>query len=682
MACICAAGVPASESWGNGVLRADRGRTALELVFDPTGRTLHAHGDTVLGAPDTRLAGISTDVPLAPSPDGRGFGTRRIRASSGLEWQMQATRVGDQVWEFRHRIRNTAATAVPLEGLGISFQKAGTNYGQITKTYVCQMTTNMKPETLDLGAWVGYFILHDAKSNRELHFFFPDWLDMVGAVSVGRPDQVLSANVWFDSANDVTDPAVRRLAAPFAGRPGDGGTAWQPRKIMLAPGEEKVVRYRVGCFQAESPMVPKAKAPFEILGDYYYRIPRGPLAAMGYPLPVNPTPYPGHIMALRWEGANDDKMLEWMARAGTGIVILQMADFRDISHGLSWEGDYDRVPPNMGTVIDKIHRLGMKAVCWFSIRGVFKDPAGDPKRNAGKPDALLARHPEWFLPNAVYWHNLYGYADMFSEGWKQWVLTKLASDLKRMPSLDGFAFDEPYFFGLQVGRSGDKVVTFARNGRDFLRDIHRTIKGFGQDKLVVANFWFPAADAFDFLDYAVQEGPGISEYTPLTRGKSCGARGIGEFFSWPFVYSHFGQLYVQHPVGIGWVHPEWYFVCRPHDKDPGAIADLLRFLGHAKLLAGRRIDADVSQLELELDRRRYLFLVNSSDKPRTIRATLYRPLPADCRQGRVTVDDDRTTEHRTIAAPAGRTVEIGVVKPRSILRVEWSAAEGRKERTP
>lgn len=588
-------------------------------------------------------------------------------SNSGISWDTEVKRLNDNVWEFHHSIKNNASKAITLDRFKFAFSKAEEKYDCITKVNVDSVTTNIKPETFEIGRWLGYNVLHDLENKKEVHVYFPDWLDMMGSVSVDTNDSLISGDIYFNAENEISEESIRNQHNPMDGESWERKTFWLPKSFSLAAGEKKEIRYRVGYFEQKNPMLTKENRKQPFLGDFYWRWDRAAMLAMGYPLPQKETKYSGHVMIMDWADVQDPNFLKWVADAGTGIIVLRGPDFRDISHGVSWNGDYTMAPPNMNEVLSKIHGLGMKAVWWFSIRGVL-DANSD--RNNAKPDSLLVDHSDWFLPNARYWSNLYHFADMFSDGWKQWCLNKIKSDLQQYLQLDGFAFDEPYFYGHLIQRK-EKITTFARNGRDFLKDIHSAIKKNNPDKIIVANFWFPSADAFDFFDYAMQEGPGLSHVTALTLGKSCGARGMGDHFSWERIYTHFSDIYVDDPVGIGWIHPGWYYVLRPQQKDREAIAVLLRFLGHSKLLAGKRLSNELSQLELELQGIRYSFFVNSGNTDQKAAALLLVPLKPEVKSAAATLDTESQTTIIDIDMPKNDHVDAGTIPPKSIIRIEW-----------
>lgn len=375
--------------------------------------------------------------------------------------------------------------------------------------------------------------------------------------------------------------------------------------------------------------------------------------------------YPGHINTVNWSDLSNEDVLPSLAESGTGIVVFRNDDFLDISHGLSQNGSYSTLPANLNNVLDRVDTLGMKSIWWFSIRGALN--AGTT-RNNGNADPILVAHPEWFLSTS-YWSGMYRYADMFSDGWKGWCLDKIESDIAAAPLLDGFAFDEPYFYNVLSKVVGGTRTTFARNGINFLDEINASVKSKGTNRIVIANFWVPSEYAFDFFDFTVQEGPGLSWVTPLTCGKSSGARGIGNAYSWELTLTHFSELYLKDQVGLGWVHQGWHY---PVGKDKSAVNALLRFLGHARLLYGIRLgDNDITHLELELNGRRYLFLINSSAQQKTFTTRLKNAVPQGCTIGDVIVDTSSATTYSTINVPTGMLVENLVLPANSIYRVQW-----------
>lgn len=629
------------------------------LDYDAANEMFTSNGQAVMGLHSATLSGPDTDWATSKSGSDNSYLINRVNGN-GLHWETNIFRVNESVWEVKHIIHNQGAASIPLNQIEFNFAEGAYNYQLFTSVYSDSFTKNITTETKDIGSNLGYVVLHDVTRNADLHFYIPNWLNAMGNVSTKKNGKLLSGKFYFDAFNDLTNSYYRNLTNPYS-------NSWSQKTVNLAHGEAKSISYRVGLFRNSEPILNDSQTPLEMGNYYLYRWNRSAMLTMGYPLPKTATQYPGHIMIMDWADVQDSAMLAWAAQAGTGVIVLRSPEFRDISHGISWNGDYNNAPPGVNDKINEIHSLGMKVVWWFSIRGALYS---DPARNNGQPDPILVEHPEWFLPNATYWYGLYKYADMFSDGWKQWCIDKIVSDLMNYP-IDGFAFDEPYFYGNLVSHDGE-LKTCTKNGRDFLAEIHSAIKNEDANNIIIANFWFPSADAFDFFDYTMQEGAGISYLTPLTLGKSCGARGIGPLFEWGLILSHFEVLYQKDPVGLGWVHPTWYWgCCRPYVKDTAATSKLLSFLGHAKILAGLSIGERVTQIELDLHGDRYLLIVNASDRDIDVKARILRPLLGNPSRGYVAIDSESTSTYKVVSAPWDEIFNAGLVPARSIYSVLW-----------
>jgi hypothetical protein len=359
----------------------------------------------------------------------------------------------------------------------------------------------------------------------------------------------------------------------------------------------------------------------------------------------------------------DPKILDLLAAAGTEAIVFRSPDFQDISHGVSWGGSYDAAPPNIREVVDKTHKLGMKALWWVSVRGVLKRG-----RNEGRPDPMLVRHPEWFLPGC-YWGNKYQHATYHCNEWNEWLLTKLRSDLKTY-NLDGFGFDEPYYLGIAVNAAGE---THARSAYRFFEKLRKTIKGIGRETLMIANYPCTLHDEWKFFDYYVMESGTGGWMNRVTLGMSQGGWGHGGHFTFERSVTQLAYGFGEFNQTYGWTHPVW--VLNLH-KDPGAkksaedLARLASLSGRGNRLWSGEIAPGLRQVESRMTYGTHaVILCNVGDKPVAARVGLHA-IPTD-RTYRVnaTLDTKTRAESGSLSwnPRTHPSLDVGKIPPMSVL---------------
>lgn len=238
----------------------------------------------------------------------------------------------------------------------------------------------------------------------------------------------------------------------------------------------------------------------------------------------------GHIMFMEAGLLSDSDLrntrIQKLADAGTKILVLQMPDYKDISHGISNSNGYyywgnndesvgwgskTSVLPYLGEIVTTAHNKGIKVLLSFSLSGVLESTTADPtcNRNNGNIDRLRAVNPSWRLLEGstpvVYWFGCYARMDPFqSNAWYQWVVNKVTYDLAwNNSAIDGFYFDEPTIHGLRHwSSSGGKTVT--AKYIDLLGQVSGIIRN--ANKLVLINDRMPMGQAFYYADYMFHEG--------------------------------------------------------------------------------------------------------------------------------------------------------------------------------
>ena len=403
---------------------------------------------------------------------------------------------------------------------------------------------------------------------------------------------------------------------------------------------------------------------------------RAQMLTANAPLPQKVTSKTGHIFTVRWSQLRDEKFLQQLADAGTKIITIQSDDFHDIGQGVSANGDYDAAPEDITRVLARVHHLGMKAIWWFSIKGVLR--AGS-ERNGSKSSPLLTAHPDWFT-DGTYWDGRYQSANMFSSGWKNWILEKLRRDLTRFP-IDGFGFDEPYFVGLNtLDKNG---TTYARNGYDFLSQISGTIKSFGAEKIVLTNYWTPVSDEWKFFDFLTTENSSLAYLNEVTLGKHGAGHAGGQgdddskLFNWSLTFNHLIYNFGDFNQTLGWAHAEWFLDVRDGKKTPAGITRLLKISGTGTRLFAAEVAPPVRQIEAQLPRvlagkNRYGVIVGNTGKVATATTIALRKIPAGNYRVTAHLDGASITESATFVWDSRTTplLSVGNLPPKTLLTLE------------
>lgn len=593
------------------------------------------------------------------------------KSAAGLTWEKTLTIDSNNCLSIKHTISVSKEAKFPVSLYGYDFSiKEG---GEVEFDTVCVPRTHAwlfdrKYQNFRISDFVPYAIFDDRKTGMRLGCYVPNWLDFAGNFEVfsygshpahiERDGRLFKLRLGFNALNFASvakQTPTTDMNAEFSRK---ASREWEYEIIerdwhiadrKIKPGESLSFEIRLAAFDGrEEKRLGREDPPekFGPRGVASSRLERGELLCLGYPLPMEQTAKTGHFWAVPWNEIDKDlKLLDSLAAAGTKAIVFRSPDFQDISHGVSWNGSYDSAPPNIMAVLNRTHELGMKALWWCSIKGFLRPGV---KRNNGLGDPLLKEHPEWALPG-YYWNNMYQHADMDSNGWKNWLIEKVKRDMSKYP-LDGWALDEPYFLGSLVNDQGQ---TRARSVYDFLGRLKKTIRSFGDDKLLIANNPWVLHDEWKQFDYIMMETYKMGWTNNVMMGRSPGSWPNGRF-SFAAILNLIAQNFAIDNQVLGWHLPNWILsLFRDKNvakrKTPEDISRLLALVGKGNRIWAGEIAPGLRQIESRMSGGKHvIILCNTSSKVVQSSLVGLHKIPAGKYAIKATLDTKGATETRKL----------------------------------
>jgi len=517
-----------------------------------------------------------------------------------------------------------------------------------------------------IGERPPYFIFPCEKEGLELQLFMPDWYGAIGTVTA-----------FADGG-----PITWRLFPSAGAKPAADGR-WDGREAVIEPGESLRYRINLGVFAPTPATLGQADIEesrffspligiYTGTGDQHVQgrprvLQRDKMMFMGFDLPGAAKEKPGHQLQIE-PTADVRPLLDRLASCGVGILTL-LADYRDVSHGVSYQGDYEQAPPGFAELLDAIDARGMKAVAWFSPRGFLqKDWGPIPK------DKIVEEHPEWFTEGS-HWFGFYRTVDIFNPAPSEWAEGKFRQDLTRFGKLAGFSYDT--FPAASLAVDPNTGLTGVASEMRWLRRFSETIRSFGPEKIVIANGGVPLAEDYHHYDYTASEHPLLMFVNDVTAGRVPFGHPFvpwedyGQLYFW---YSVLGQMYYNfcdYDQAAGWVGTTWIGL-EPGQmrKDFDAhVAPIWRIIGKGRRVFGAQIAPGVRQIEAVMpDGSTVVIACNFSGKAADAVVTP-ATLPAGVK--RMSVAVDTATEHAEFgpyAIEAGKPAvfEIGNLPPYSM----------------
>ncbi len=469
------------------------------------------------------------------------------------------------------------------------------------------------PATVEIGPYIPYFIFPCRQQDIEVQFFMPDWYDAMGRVNIfaGKGKGFIAWDMFGAARNSRAELEDSKLKL-FPNR-------WNQTDRVLKPGEKLSFHLHVGVFS----LTPRTLGQIDIEeapvcqpitwidtgtpGRQAQGIPtvlqRDKMIFMGFKLPEPARKKIGHSIVDPWNNVENPKMMDRLARAGVGLIVLMAQEYVDVSHGVSWAGKYDQSPPKLKELLKNLQARGIKPVWWFSPRGFLNKPwLGRPK------DRMVEEHPDWFLKGA-HWYGNYQTLDAFKEPGNLWIVEKLKKDLTGFPELKGFAFDSFPWRGTETGTGTKETLT--RRDQDWLKTFSRTIHNLGPENLLIANGSIPLYDDYLNYDYTVSENSIWMFLNEVTAGRVPFGRPYVAYLQWGQLYNWYVTLanmyynFCDYDQGLGWMHPVWLGwqeqqvrqARKPVDEQ---VIPLWYLMGKGRRIYSAEISPKVRQIEVKL----------------------------------------------------------------------------------
>ncbi len=445
----------------------------------------------------------------------------------------------------------------------------------------------------DIGERPPYYIFPSREENIELQMFMPDWYSYRG-------------RFW-----GFKDDVPAQLAFFTAVKPGETQKGrWYNIPGSIAPGEQLRYTFHLAVFS----QTPATLGQKDIESGGMYNpligieagtgnqqvmgaprvLQRDKMLFLGFKMPPATTK-PGHQLQI--EPYSDVRpLVDRLAQSGVGLLTL-LGDYRDVSHGVSYEGDYEKCPPGYPELLQQIRQRGMKAVGWFSPRGFLqKDWGKIPK------DKLVEQHPDWFTEES-HWFGFYRTVDIFNPAPSEWCEGKMKKDLETYPDLMGFAYDTFPYGKLTVSPKDGKAAIAGE--MEWLKRFTGAIRSFGPEKVVISNGTVPLYDDYLYYDYTASEHPLLMFVNDVTAGRMPFGHTYlpweqyGQMYFWYTPLGHLYYNFCDYDQAVGWVGPNWVGMdLGQMEKDYDAeVAPFWRLMGLGHRIYGAQIAPDVRQIE-------------------------------------------------------------------------------------
>lgn len=547
----------------------------------------------------------------------------------------------------------SASAGLVVERDAWAFEEEGTTFDGVTygsgsgPAFVGRTVRS----SASIGERVPYLIFPSKKLGVEVQMYMPAWFDVMGRLAPFE-DATLAKWEFFAGVKNFGVRDVHKEEV-FT-----GGGRWESKPVTMKVGESKTWRMNVGVFAiGESSLGQKdiettrQFGPISgiFVGAGNQDVPGSPrvvhrdrMLFMGFDVPAATRVRPGHHLQLEPQ-VDATVMADRWAKAGVGVMTW-MSDYRDVSHGVSYQGQYDQAPAGFEAMLATMKSKGISVIGWFSPRGFLQvDWTETVKR-----DRLVAEHPDWFTKEA-HWFGMYRSVNIFNAGASEWSRAKMASDLKRYPNLAGFAYDTFPAPALQIDRASGMTGEQIEMG--WLKAFGEAIHAAGADKIVMSNGLLPMYDEYANYDFTVSEHPLLMFLNEVTGGRSPFGH---PFVQWEkygqlhFWYSVIGQMYYNfcdYDQALGWVGDYWVGMApgqmrKNFDEE---VAPIWKIIGQGRRIYGAQIAANVRQIEAKMPNGEVVVIVCSMAD--AVRDVTVVPVNADRQAKRVEVTIDTATQH-------------------------------------
>lgn len=450
-----------------------------------------------------------------------------------------------------------------------------------------------------------YFIFPSHKHGMELHFFMPNWYNTIAQVTTFNNKHLISFELFGASENNI-----QRLDSKSGIH---SSNKWNP--IPLPLKRDTQLRWQINV--AVFPITPPTLGSSDIENTKAFNPLRGifigtgnqtaigrprvihaeKMRFIGFKLPDMQMPKPGnHLEIEPWMDLRS--LSARLSASGVGIVT-QFSDYRDVSHGISHQGNYDICPPGFEDMLQKTDQSGIKVLSWCSPRGFLQKDWGQRKK-----DKIVEKHPEWFT-NHSHWFGAYRTINPFLTAPNEWIENKIKDDFRKYPLLGGVCFDTFPLKDLVVDSSSQQ--TLLSTEMKWLTFFTEIIRNYPSQpaKISMINATTPCYDEYQRFDYGGSEHPLRMFLNETTNGKVP--------FGHPFVpWEYYGQLYFwysplghmyynfcDYNQGVGWVGPLWVgMMPKQMRKDyEKQVAPIWYIMGKANRIFGAQIMPDIRHIE-------------------------------------------------------------------------------------
>ncbi len=503
---------------------------------------------------------------------------------------------------------------------------------------------------MEIGDYTPYVMLQSKAENVELQFYIPNWYDIMGRINIMHKKSLIRWDFFVSTQNTRSKLDNPKLKL--------NSRVWHPTSRKLKPGETLKYKINIAAFTInpkrtlgqidieDYPHLPPAKhvdtgVPGLRLSGRSTVLHRDKMQFMGYKLPEPTNVKLGHSVLTHVVVGKQPGMIDRYLRGGVGVVVITGSDYDDVSHGVSWNGDYSKCPPNTQKFIDELHKHNIKVVHWCSPRGFLN------RKWIGRPkDPMTTKHPEWFTKHA-HWGGNYQTVDAFKSSPSEWIINKITGDMKQY-DMDGVAYDSFPQSGTIIGPTGTTIVSKEMQwGEYFYKKVHETKKG----ALVIGNRATPRFDDYLSIDSGVIENSLWMFLNEVTKGHAAYGRAYTAYLQWGQLYNWWLPLSFMHhnfcdyDMGLGWTPDIWLHWRNPQIPGERKYKDMDKYvvplwyiMGKGKRIYAAHLKHHVRQIEAKMPDGSVVVIVSSINPAPTNVQAIPQNIPAGKYKLKVSVD--------------------------------------------
>lgn len=566
--------------------------------------------------------------------------------SQGLGYKVEG-RVLDKLLSLDFEVSGLEGGA--FKQAALQFREAGVVFDGVTSGTAPSYFGRDIQGNFTFGPDIPYFIFINKEKNMELHFYLPDNYNYKGSA------KTFTGNlVEFEFFGSVLN-TIEHLDSL-------GGLhsvkKWLPIEKTLNPGDKLRWRINIAAFPLTPPTLgsrdiesTRAFSPlrgiFTGVGNQTVRgVPQvlhgDKMRFMGFRFPDKKVEKPGnHLEIEPW--MNIAELAERFSASGVGLVS-RFSDYRDVSHGISHQGDYEACKPGFEDELKASSAHGIRVLSWHSPRGFLQKDWG-----ARKKDPTVGAHPEWFTKHA-HWFGAYRTVNAFLEEPNQWTLNKMDKDFRRYPLLGGVCFDTFPLSDPAVDPHGNK--TLLANDMEWLSKMCSAIRLYPPEgsRISVINATSPRYDEYMYFDFGGVEHPLRMFLNETIPGRAPFSHPFvpwecyGQLYFWYSVIGHMYYNFCDYNQAVGWVGPLWVGMMPGQMRKDYSVqvAPLWYIMGKGERLYGVELLPGVRQVEARLPDSSYALIVCSM-LPVETRSVQLVPgsIPPGCRNTAFSIDTAR-----------------------------------------